>query len=159
MMFRLFLDLDGVMADFNKGVFEITGKYPEEMQKKDMWRALAYVDNFYGKLDWMPDGQDLWNATKHVDPIILTGLPLGNWAPSQKRGWCAWKLGPQVDVITCMTKEKAIKALEVTPNGVTPVLVDDRLSTKASWDAAGGIFVHHTSAAKSIAELKLLGVI
>jgi FMN phosphatase YigB (HAD superfamily) len=34
---KLFLDLDGVLADFDRGVHEVTGKRPEELPLKTMW--------------------------------------------------------------------------------------------------------------------------
>jgi hypothetical protein len=38
---------------------------------------------------------------------------------------------------------------------MTPVLVDDRLKTQESWEEMGGVFIFHTSAKNSIAELKI----
>ena len=38
---KLFLDLDGVLADFDRGVRAVTGKRPEALSVKAMWRALA----------------------------------------------------------------------------------------------------------------------
>lgn len=35
-------------------------------------------------LDWMPDGRELWDGVAHLQPTILTGLPMGNWAEPQK---------------------------------------------------------------------------
>jgi len=37
------------------------------------------------------------------------------------------------------------------------VLVDDRDKHRHLWENAGGVFVHHSSARASIAELKALG--
>ena len=37
----LFLDLDGVLADFDRGVHAVTGARPEELPLKTMWAALA----------------------------------------------------------------------------------------------------------------------
>ena len=31
-----------------------------------------------------------------LNPTILTGMPMGNWADGQKRTWCARELGPKV---------------------------------------------------------------
>jgi hypothetical protein len=35
-------------------------------------------------LPWMPDGRNLWDHIKEFEPVILTGIPRGNWASSQK---------------------------------------------------------------------------
>ena len=148
---KLFLDLDGVLADFDRGVEAVTGKRPDQQHIRQMWKALAREPDFYGTLDMMHDAQVLWEFCGPYRPTILTGLPLGDWAPEQKRRWVAAMLGADVPVITCMTREKH------RFSGPGHVLVDDRAGTRDPWEAAGGIFILHTQAARSIAELKLLG--
>jgi hypothetical protein len=56
-------------------------------------------------------------------------------------------------VITCWSECKQYES------GVGKVLIDDRVDLKSSWEAAGGIFIHHTSAADSIRQLKHLGIL
>lgn len=147
----LFLDLDGVLADFDKGVKEVTGNYPGEQKPKDMWRALAHTSDFYYNLDFMSDGMVLWNKTKHLNPVILTGLPMGNWAKSQKERWVSDNLGKNVPIITCRARDKAMYC---QPGDV---LVDDREKIRDKWEAAGGQFVHHIDTNTTIFELELLG--
>nr|WP_209988844.1 hypothetical protein [Azospirillum picis] len=147
----MFLDLDGVLADFDRGVVATTGKRPEQLAMKDMWRALSRHDDFFGTLEFMHDAQELWAFCAPHRPTILTGLPLGSWAPEQKKRWVARMLGAHVPVITCMARDKARYA---TPGSV---LVDDREKARAPWEAAGGHFILHRSAAGSIAELVALG--
>ncbi len=65
----------------------------------------------------------------------------------QKEAWCKEHLGPEVEVITCMTSEKHLHS---APNHV---LIDDRLTLKAAWEAKGGTFVHHQSLDQTIAQL------
>lgn len=148
---RLFLDLDGVLADFDRGVKAVTGKRPEDLSMKVMWRELSHHPDFFGTLEFMHDAQELWTFCAPHEPVILTGLPLGSWAPEQKRRWVAHMLGPHVRVITCMARDKHRHA------GPGAVLVDDREKARAPWVAAGGIFILHTNAKNSIAELKTLG--
>lgn len=155
-MYQLFVDLDGVLVDFSSGVERITGEQPSQLAPRKMWPQLARTPGFYEHLEWTEDGPVLWDAVKDLDPIILTGLPLGRWAEPQKRAWCARELGPDVPVITCMSRNKAIRARETTPEGQTPVLVDDRNWLRESWEKMGGVFVHHTDAATSIREIETL---
>ena len=155
-MLTLFVDLDGVLADFDRAVRSITGKLPSELAPKEMWSRLARTPGFYEHLEWTPDGRELWEYVRPLEPTILTGLPMGRWAEPQKRAWCARELGPDVPVITCMSRDKAVQAREATPDGATPVLIDDRERFRERWVSAGGIFVHHTDAWSSacrIAEL------
>ena len=148
---ELFLDLDGVLADFDRGVKAVTGKRPEELPMKIMWRELSRHPDFFGTLDFMHDAQDLWRFCEPFEPTILTGLPLGSWAPEQKRRWVAHMLGPHVRVITCMARDK------FKYGGPGKVLVDDREKARDPWESAGGHFILHTSAKTSIEALKKLG--
>lgn len=155
----LFLDLDGVLADFDKKVFEITGKRPDQLDQRFMWPRIATYQNFYGSLDWMPDGQELWNATKHLNPIILTGLPRGKWAEPQKRAWCAHYLGPDVPVITCLSKEKALKAKPFIIPNTKALLIDDREKLQEPWEESGGIFLHHLRTQTTLEKLRAMEVL
>jgi hypothetical protein len=162
--YQLFLDLDGVLADFDAGVREITGKLPAELEPKRMWPRLASTPDFYDSLGWMDDGRKLWDFCAAFDPVILTGLPMGAWAEPQKRRWCARELGDRVPVITCMSRDKAKKAGEYLLNRgdadsstPIPVLVDDRLRLQEAWETMGGVFIHHRNADESIRELRALG--
>lgn len=160
--FRLFLDLDGVLADFDTGVQRVTGKLPAEQSPRAMWPQLARAKEFYATLPWIADGPELWRYAAKHDPIILTGVPFGGWAAEQKRRWCERELGPAVRVITCWSKEKAHKAIaELAARNEkerTPILVDDREKMRDPWVAAGGLFILHTSAAESIAALQEIGL-
>jgi hypothetical protein len=149
---RLFLDLDGVLADFDAGVEKLTGKRPDQLATRAMWRALAQAPDFFGTLAMMQDAHLLWDWCKPFRPTILTGLPYGGWAPAQKQRWVANMLGADVEVITCMARDK--------PRWSAPghILVDDRERTREAWEAAGGAFVLHRSAVESIAALRRLGL-
>ncbi len=156
-MYKLFVDLDGVLVDFESGVLRVTGRRVEEQSPREMWSALARSRGFYDSLDWLPDGRELWDFCLRHEPTILTGLPFGNWAAPQKLSWCARELGPDVPVITCFSRQKAARAREACPDGLQPVLVDDRARLRDSFEEAGGVFVHHRTSAESIIALKELG--
>jgi hypothetical protein len=148
---RLFLDLDGVLADFDRGVQAVTGVRPEELPLKTMWAALSRAPAFFEALELMHDAEALWRFCAPHHPTILTGLPLGTWAPAQKRRWVARVLGAHVPVITCMSREKP------RWSGPGHVLVDDRATACEGWERKGGRFIHHVSAERSIALLRALG--
>ena len=139
--YRLFLDLDGVLADFDKGIYRITGQHPHQLKIGHLWKAAAKADGFFTHLPWMPEGRVLWEATQTLNPTILTGLPLGNWAEPQKRAWCARELGSHVPVLTCMARDKIKHARQILKKNETPVLVDDRPKHRALWEEQGGLFI------------------
>jgi hypothetical protein len=155
-MRQLFLDCDGVLADFDSLSIELLGKHPREAEadlgEDEFWRRIRAHGSFYRDLPPMPDAHELMQAVAHLNPIILTGCPRGGWAESQKVAWAAHYF-PSVKMITCMSRDKR---LHMKPDDV---LVDDYLKYKNLWEQAGGVFVHHTSAKDSIAQLTALGLL
>ena len=147
---HLFLDCDGVLADFDLGAKVLLGMAPKAFEARhgrgEFWKRLARAPNFYGDLAEMPDAQQLFAAVRHLKPTILTGLPLGKWAAPQKERWAAAHF-PGVPIITTMAREKHLHMER------GDVLVDDRENHRQLWEDAGGIFVHHKNACDSIAQL------
>jgi len=147
---KLFLDADGVLADFDQGVEALLGMSAHQFERKRgrgaFWRELAKAPNFYAGLPEMPDARTLFDAIKHLEPTILTGLPLGNWAAPQKVKWAAEHF-PGVPIITCMARDKH---KHMQPGDV---LVDDRENHREAYEAHGVLFIHHKSARDSIRRL------
>ncbi len=147
---RLFLDADGVLADFDEGFRKLTGLPPAEFERKhgrkEFWRRIATARNFYGSLPEMPDARTLFDAVKQLQPTILTGLPVGNWAAPQKIEWAAEHF-PGVPIITCMARDKH---KHMRPGDV---LVDDRAQHRAAYESGGVVFVHHKNAKDSLKQL------
>jgi hypothetical protein len=147
---HLFLDCDGVLADFDAGAKRVLGATPaafeERHGKGEFWKRLARARNFYGELPKMADADELFEAVRHLKPTILTGLPLGKWAAPQKERWAAEHF-PGVPIITTMARQKH---LHMDP---CDVLVDDRENHRHLWEDAGGIFVHHRNARDTIRRL------
>jgi len=147
---RLFLDADGVLADFDSGVRELLGMHPRAFEAKhgrgEFWRRLAKAPDFYARLPEMPDARRLFDAVKHLKPTILTGLPIGKWAAPQKVKWAAEHF-PGVPIVTCMARDKH-KHMDAGD-----VLVDDRENHRPAYEAAGVVFIHHKNAEDSISQL------
>ena len=147
---HLYLDCDGVLADFDAGVRTLLGmsaaKFEAKRGRSEFWKRLARDDNFCGDLAEMPDAQELFAAVKHLKPTILTGIPLGTWAAPQKERWAAEHF-PDVPIITTLARQKH---LHMDPGDV---LVDDRDKHRKLWEDAGGIFIHHKNAADTIRQL------
>src|SRR4051812_19642639 len=108
---QLFLDCDGVLADFDTAAERIFGmpsrQAQEKLGPKQFWRRLRNHEDFYGSLPLLPDARKLFEAVKHLNPIILTGCPLGGWAEGQKHRWAATHF-PGTRMIVCMAREKSM---------------------------------------------------
>jgi hypothetical protein len=153
---QIYLDCDGVLADFQAGARAIFGMPSEVFEREhgmgEFWRRLHRAESFFEHLDPLPDAFELYEAVRAKDPIILTGLPRGKWAGPQKRRWAA-RYFPGVPLIATSAAQKR----EHCHPG--DVLVDDRDQHRRLWEEAGGLFVPHRNARSSIAELRALGFI
>jgi FMN phosphatase YigB (HAD superfamily) len=151
---QIFLDCDGVLADFDAGAEQVFGMAPQAFEKRygarEFWKRLAASGEFFANLPLMADAMQLYEAVRGKAPVILTGMPRGDWAEPQKRAW-AERHFPGVPVITTMA---ALKHEHRHPGDV---LVDDRDRYRHLWEQEGGVFIHHTDAASSIAALKAKG--
>jgi hypothetical protein len=155
---QIFLDCDGVLADFDSYAREILGmtltEYEDQKHSPDGWNILYAVEDYFFKLPKMPDADELVDGVRAMgfEPIILTGVPSkegSDWAIGQKQRWAA-KHYPETSIICCKSKDKFRNMVPEKHN----ILIDDWSRYKHVWEENGGTFILHTSAAKSLAELR-----
>lgn len=107
---QVFLDCDGVLADFDAYALDYFGVPPRlaerELGSAEFWRRLEAKGDFYRNLPVMDDAFELFDGVRHLNPIILTGCPRGDWAQAQKIAWAAEHFGPEVPIITCRSVDK-----------------------------------------------------
>jgi hypothetical protein len=147
---QLYLDCDGVLADFDKGAESVLGVPPRVYEARHgrgaFWARLAKTPDFFYQLPLMPGATELFTAVRHLHPVILTGLPRGDWAAAQKVRWAAHHF-PGTKIITCLAADKRDHC------AAGDVLVDDTLKYRHLWEDAGGVFVHHTGVQQTLHEL------
>jgi hypothetical protein len=149
---RLFVDMDGVLADFDAHHAAVFGHRPDKIADDVVWERVRAVPNFYFSLPPMPDMQELWDYVGGHDPVILTGVPSAvPEAADDKRAWARRYVGPHVEVRCCLSKEKSLHA---TPGDV---LIDDWEKYRALWIAKGGRWITHRTAADTIEQLRRIG--
>lgn len=157
----IYVDLDGVLADFDKAAESILKtnniyKYEFIWGPDKFWEKLNTRPNFFRDMEMMPDARHLWAKIDHLDPTILTALPRenGERVAEQKRKWVNEKLNIEgARVITCPTKDK--------PKHCKPgdILIDDRAVNRDAWIKAGGTYIIHTDAKRTLGALEALGII
>ena len=155
---RLWLDADGVLADFNKKAIEVMGMHPEEYDhiygQKKFWEAINSLPTFFYDLELMKDARILYNAVLHLNPTILTGIPRNMDAfENQKHLWSEKQFGKEQKIVCCRASKKHTFC---TPGDI---LIDDRTKYKKLCEKAGGVYIVHKSAEQSLMALKEFGVI
>lgn len=146
----IYLDCDGVLADFDRGFEEHWGMLSADYEKRfgstRFWSEIENHPDFFGTLPLMRDAMVLYEGVKHLRPTILTGMPKGGWADPQKRRWAATHF-PNVRVITCLSAKKS----QFCQPG--DILIDDTPKHRSKWIAAGGVWIDHKDATSSLETL------
>ena len=150
---QLFIDLDGVLADFDGGYEQLFGVRPNQdtYEPPELWDKIRAKGDFFRRLPPMPDAFEFWGWCKkfHPDPIILTGMPYSiPLVREQKTLWVMEHLGKYTKIICCRSKDKCKHG---KPGDV---LVDDRTKYSHYWINMGGIFIQHTSLLESVSQLR-----
>lgn len=157
-MRRIYLDLDGVLADFYGHARAILGaEYPTD-DTAAAWRRLSAVPHLYRSLPPLQGAVALYRALAASGRrlAVLTALPhpTGHLmtAPRDKRAWVARHLSATLQVITVSHGEE--KAVFAAPEAL---LIDDSARNLSAWEAAGGMgFLHRSCSETSSALAQLL---
>jgi hypothetical protein len=159
---KIFCDMDGCLTNWFKAFRdlgpEVTkglegNEYEEKYGRDELWKQIAEHGKleFWSQMEWMKDGKKLWNYIKDKNPTILTTPADSQFSKDGKKIWCSRELDKNVPII--MKKEKWEEADE------NSILIDDYDKKIKDWKTKGkGIGILHTSADKTIAELKKLGI-
>jgi hypothetical protein len=143
--------MDGVLADFDRGYRERFSRVSDKQLDNVDWALVRETPHFYRDLPPMPDMLELWHGVCHLNPIVLTGVPISvDEAASNKREWVDKHLGHDVHMIACLSKDKRLHG---KPGDI---LVDDWEKHKHAWIDMGGVWITHTSAAATLALLTAL---
>ncbi|MGZ8890252.1 MAG: 5' nucleotidase, NT5C type [Nitrososphaeraceae archaeon] len=160
--FTIFVDLDGVLVDFDKHAKEVFNNcpslWPENRLKgkfwKDVTKSCREGNPFFLAMDPMPDAFVLWNYIKDHNPTILSATGSLSVVPNakfEKREWVKQHLGELAAGMGILVQSAIDKAQYSAPNHI---LIDDRVKAIEPWIAAGGIGILHTSAEDTIRQLK-----
>lgn len=158
--YKIFMDLDGVLADLDKLVKERTGMTFEQLRATGSGFTKFVADErelgntIFDNLDKHDDADELWDYVVKYEPDILTatGYPTEK-ATAEKIQWVMNNLsGYDRILVTTSGRDKKKYA---APNHI---LIDDRMKSIGPWREAGGIGIEHKSAADTISQLKSLGL-
>jgi predicted kinase len=157
---KIYCDMDGVLADFVKQWKVYHRQDPIAHKKKIGKKEFdEFLDGapleFWVDMDFMPDargGKALWDKIKKYNTEILSS-PADSEA--SRKGKQLWLKSKGINIP--LNLKKSYKKQEfAAPNHI---LIDDYKRNIDQWKAAGGIGIHHTTNAKTFAELKKYGIV
>jgi 5'(3')-deoxyribonucleotidase len=146
----LYLDVDGVFADYEGEYRRLSGADPSEKGKQKAMRFKT-MPHFYLNLPLLPDAMQLWAFVKHFNPAFLTASSnFQKTSKEDKETWLKHHFHVPEDRIIVVPYPK--DKWKHCKKGA--ILVDDKLQNCTDWEHAGGIAIHHTSAHRTIDALK-----
>ena len=130
----LFIDMDGVIADFNKSHHFIGGRkkerHPHEMYKEGFFETLPVIAGARYAL------RALLDCNKYEIYILSKPVRHSPLSYSEKAAWI-WKHFPELGEKITLTQNKTLLS------GKDRILIDDTLVEWGEpWQEAGGQFIH-----------------
>mgnify|MGYP003393669601 FL=1 len=153
----IYLDMDGVLADFEGKAREIFGDEWKKEIDRPNWGSFQQYPNWFSMLDPMPDAIELYKGCVEIvgdknQVKCLTALPhrgiISN-ATEDKIMWARKHISPNLRVhFGPFARDKQHHVQHEHD-----VLIDDMYLNIKQWRAMGGVGIHHTSATQSLDEL------
>jgi 5'(3')-deoxyribonucleotidase len=147
MMRTIYLDMDGVVADFNAYVSNLlkrqVGWEAADLTSEE-WNFLSSVDRLYYNLDPLPYSARLVETSLSYNEFkieFLTAIPRVKSIPTAEKDKREWldKYFPGIKMNTgphSRDKSKWAKSGDI--------LIDDKKENAIEWFEAGGIAIRHT---------------
>ena len=150
---QIFIDLDGVMADFDRYFFERFGKVCQIMEDDEMWALIdTHEPDFFYNLPMMPDAIEIFaKALEYTNPIFLTACPKHTYhnAAEQKKAWVRKHICQNTLVLPVLGGIN--KRCFIQKQG--DILIDDFEKNINAWTENGGYGILHTSVQETKKEL------
>lgn len=142
---KIYLDMDGVVADFRANALRTIGSAPQEpgdLYSDRDWNRLRDNPHLFLHLPLMPRANELVNIARQYrdqlgwELLFLTAIPHNNdlpWAFHDKAEWARLHF---TDIPVHFGPYSSDKHLHCSPGDI---LVDDRKDNCQEWTAAGGV--------------------
>ena len=151
---KIYFDMDGVLANFNKGVIDLLHLKP--MNQSDpfdykktnaLYAKMRTVDHYYDKLEPIQEAVDLLLELyeKYGDDVqILTAIPKPHrgiiTASEDKINWTKRLISDKIKINICYRAEKTNFC-----TGADCILIDDYDKNIREWETLGGTGILYTN--------------
>jgi 5'(3')-deoxyribonucleotidase len=154
-----FVDMDGVIADFEGYFKTLTGLTVDQVTTPELWNRIEAHGKakFFAELPWTPGGRDLWQyVTQNFLKVkILTALGRGDAQDKQtsqgKMMWLRKNIPSHQSSDIIMVPNKHAKKHYCKPSDI---IIDDTKVVIDEWNKKGGIGLLHKTARETIAKLR-----
>ena len=161
--YTIYLDMDGVIADFDQRFIDVSGMTPNEYKDKHglkkFWNLIDKENKvkFWVGIPLMPGAKELVDYISQYDYEILTAPSIRKQSRIGKTVWLR-KIHPDLFPNTPKINFKPAKEKHQIKTNLTKtdILIDDKVSTIDTWNSSGGTGILYTSANNAIQQLKKL---
>ena len=138
---KIYLDLDGVICDFNKKYKELFDVYPKKAEKDknfDKFFTEFIEQQAFATLDLMPNAIELMDYLRQtgIDVEILSSTASEHRHPYIRPQKLKWLKNNQIEFPAILVPGAYLKKELATP---TAILIDDTPKNITQWQEAGGI--------------------
>jgi PAS domain-containing protein len=163
--FKVYLDMDGVIADFDQRFRDLSGMEPRDFEnkygKKAFWNLIDEENKikFWVGIPEMPGAKALVDYVKKYNFELLTSPSAKKQSYLGKILWVRNHIGsvfpskPRINFKKA--KEKHLVKPQLTK---TDILIDDREDTIERWNAAGGTGIVYKNISQVLNDLGKLGL-
>jgi hypothetical protein len=150
--YQIYVDMDGVLTDFESQVKKTIGKPSSELEIHGddfFWGEVKKQGfEFWSKMPQTKDFSTLWNFLKPFNPSILSAPASRiDFCVDGKKEWIKNNIGTVRSIFVKASNKKDF----ATSNSI---LIDDLEKNINDWKDSGGIGILHKSANQTIKELK-----
>lgn len=160
---KIFFDMDGVLADFDRGVRELCDMDPTSQgddwkpgMDDPMWERIRQVNHFYDKLELMPGAKQMFDMLyeRYGDKCeILSAIPKPKrgilTAGEDKTKWVRRMLSQDIVINIVYREEKPDYC-----TGKDCILIDDLERNIKAWEECGGTGILFTNAEEVVERIK-----
>ena len=159
--YKIYVDMDGVLANFEKRFEDLAGmgadEYKDKYGIKEFWNLIdeKHKVSFWRGIEPMVDAEKLIDFVSNYDYELLTAPSVKKQSVIGKSLWVKDKTGQLFPFLPKVNYKFAKDKHLIKPKlSEFDILIDDRQDTIDRWNRAGGTGILHTSADNTITQLE-----